>query len=276
LNFNIGDSEKASEPLWWVSPMDLLAEDIAEVKARPKIDMTDSDGDGVIDMIDQEKNSVAGYPVDTRGIALDSDGDGVVDGLDKEPYTPAGYVNTVDADGIAAIPNPNYTSEDDVNRIVDAKIAANAAATPVPSYSDWFLPMIHFDFNKYSLKNSSFGSLHHVATVMKQNPQVKVVVAGHTDRTSSNCYNEVLSYNRAETAINYLVSKYGISRDRLVLRYGGEENNLVATNAKNMMNRRVEFSVANGETEMGRPDCRANAGSGAGGTNFQGNKEAGY
>ncbi len=276
LNFNIGDSEKASEPLWWVSPMDLLADDIAEVKARPKIDMTDSDGDGVIDMIDQEKNSVAGYPVDTRGIALDSDGDGVVDGLDKEPYTPAGYVNTVDADGIAAIPNPNYTSEDDVNRIVDAKIAANAAATPVPSYSDWFLPMIHFDFNKYSLKNSSFGSLHHVATVMKQNPEVKVVVTGHTDRTSSNCYNEVLSYNRSETAINYLVGKYGISRDRLVLRYGGEENNLVATNAKNMMNRRVEFSVANGETEMGKPDCRANAGSGAGGTNFQGNKEAGY
>lgn len=259
LNFNIGDSEKASEPLWWVSPMDLLADDIAEVKARPKIDMTDSDGDGVIDMIDQEKNSVAGYPVDTRGIALDSDGDGVVDGLDKEPYTPAGYVNTVDADGIAAIPNPNYTSEEDVNRIVDAKIAANSAATPVPSYSDWFLPMIHFDFNKYNLKNSAYGSLHHVATVMKQNPQVKVVVAGHTDRTSSNCYNEVLSFNRAETAINYLVTKYGISRDRLVLRYGGEENNLVPTNAKNMMNRRVEFSVANGETEMGRPDCRANA-----------------
>ncbi len=276
LNFNIGDSEKASEPLWWVSPMDLLADDIAEVKARPKLDMTDSDGDGVIDMIDQEKNSVAGYPVDTRGIALDSDGDGVVDGLDKEPYTPAGYVNTVDADGIASIPNPNYTSEDDVNRIVDAKIAANAAATPMPSAADWFLPMIHFDLNKYSLKNSSYGSLHHVATVLKQNPKVKVVVTGHTDKTSSNCYNEVLSYNRAETAINYLVSKYGISRDRLVLRYGGEENTLVSTNASNMMNRRVEFDLANGETEMGRPDCRANAGSGAGGTNFQGNKEAGF
>ena len=102
------------------------------------------------------------------------------------------------------------------------------------------------------------------------------MVTGYTDKTSSNCYNEVLSYNRAETAINYLVSKYGISRDRLVLRYGGEENNLVSTNAKNMMNRRVEFDLANDETEMGRPDCRANAGSGAGGTNFQGNKEAGF
>lgn len=276
LNINIGDSEKASEPLWWISPMDLLADDLAEVKARPIIDMTDSDGDGVIDMIDQEKNSIDGFPVDTRGIALDSDGDGVLDGNDKEPYTPAGFVNTVDADGISAMPTPNYTSEDDVNRIVDAKIAANTAATAISSAADWFLPMIHFDFNEYSLKNSSFGPLHHVATVMKQNPNIRVVVAGHTDRTSSNCYNEVLSFNRAETSIDYLVTKYGISRDRLVLKYGGEETNLVATNAKNMMNRRVEFSIANDETEMGRPDCNGNAGSGAGGTNFSGNKEAGF
>jgi len=124
------------------------------------------------------------------------------------------------------------------------------------------------------LKNSAYGHLHHVATVMKQNPEVRIVVEGHTDRTADNCYNEVLSYNRAKTAIDYLVSKYGISRDRMVLRYGGEETNLVPTNAKNMMNRRVEFKLANGETTMGKPDCRANAG--VGGTNFSGNKEAGY
>ena len=276
LNFNLGNPEEKSEPLWWVSPMDLLAQDVAEVKARPKVDMTDSDGDGVIDMIDQEKNTEAGCPVDTRGIILDSDKDGIVDCKDKEPYTPAGYINTVDADGIASIPNPNYTSENDVNRIVDAKIAAaNSKAVPVAAAaSDWFLPMIHFNFNRYNLKSSAYGSLHHVATVLKQNPGLRVVVEGHTDRTSSNCYNDVLSYNRATTAANYLVEKYGISRDRLIVRYGGEATNLVPTNAKNMMNRRVEFKIANGETEMGKPDCRAKAG--VGGTNFSGNKEAGF
>lgn len=284
LNFNIGNTEKKSEPLWWVSPMDLLAQDIAEVKARPKMDMTDTDGDGVMDMIDQEKNTMAGCPVDTRGIILDSDKDGVVDCKDKEPYTPAGYVNKVDADGIANIPTPNYATESDVTRIVNAKIAAsannhshgNSTVTTVASAADWFLPMIHFDFNRYNLKNTSYGPLHHVATVMKNNPGVRVVVEGHTDRTSDNCYNEVLSYNRAKTAIDYLVSKYGISRDRLVLRYGGEVTNLVPTNAKNMMNRRVEFKVSEGQTDMTRPNCRGNAGVGSGGTNFSGNKEAGY
>ena len=40
------------------------------------------------------------------------------------------------------------------------------------------------------------------------------------------------------------------------------------------MNRRVEFKMSQGETNMGKPDCRANAG--VGGTNFSGNKEAGF
>ena len=275
VNINIGNAEKQSEPLWWVSPLDLLADDLAEVKARPKLDLTDTDGDGVIDMIDQEKNTPANAPVDTRGITLDSDNDGVPDYQDKEPHTPAGYVGTVDSDGIANIPTPGYTTEEDVNRIVDAKMADIKAAIPVNApASDWFLPMIHFDFNKYTLKNSAYGKLHHVATVMKQNPGIRVVVEGHTDKTSSDCYNDVLSYNRAKTSVDYLVAKYNIARDRLILRYGGESTTLVPTEARNMMNRRVEFRVADAETEMAKPDCRASAGEG--GTKFDGNKEAGY
>ena len=277
LNFNLGNHDEKSEPLWWVSPMDLLAQDVADIQARPKLDMTDTDGDGVIDMLDQEKNTQAGCAVDTRGIILDSDNDGVVDCKDKEPYTPAGYVGTVDADGVSNIPTPDYITEGDVNRIVDSKIAGikpTTVSAPVVSAADWFLPMIHFDFNKYAIRNVEYGKLHHVATVMKKNPGMRVVVEGHTDKTSGNCYNDVLSYNRAKTAIDYLTQKYGISRDRLVLRYGGENTSLVPTNAKNLMNRRVEFKISQGETDMGKPDCRANAG--VGGTNFSGNKEAGF
>ena len=277
LNFNLGNHDEKSEPLWWVSPMDLLAQDVADIQARPKLDMTDTDGDGVIDMLDQEKNTQAGCAVDTRGIILDSDNDGVVDCKDKEPYTPAGYVGTVDADGVANIPTPNYITEGDVNRIVDSKIAGIKVprAAPAMAASDWFLPMIHFDFNKYAIRDVEYGKLHNVATVLKQNPGMRVLVEGHTDKTSGNCYNDVLSYNRAKTAIDYLVQKYGISRDRLILRYGGENTNLVPTNAKNLMNRRVEFNISKGgESDMGKPDCRANAG--VGGTNFSGNKEAGF
>src|SRR5690606_31461294 len=120
FNFNIGKKESRSEPLWWVSPLSLMAEDLAEVKARPVFDTTDSDGDGVVDMFDQEPDTPEGFPVDTKGVQLDSDSDGIADGIDREPYSPPGY--NVDADGIAQVPTPEYAQIDDVNRIVDSKI----------------------------------------------------------------------------------------------------------------------------------------------------------
>ena len=164
-----------------------------------------------------------------------------------------------------------------MNRIVDAKIASIPTVDPA---NDWFLPMIHFGLDKYSIKNSEYGKLHNVATVMRLNPGIRVVASGHTDKLAGNCYNDVLSYNRANAAIDYLVSKYGISRDRFVLNWGGENTSLVPTNSSNMMNRRVEFAVVTSESEMGRPDCGVgNAGSGgsnSGGKGYSGNKEAGY
>lgn len=274
LNINIGKKEDSrSEPLWWVSPFDMLAEDLAEVKQRPVLDLSDDDEDGVINMLDQEPESEKGYPVDTRGVALDSDGDGILDGADDEPYSPPGY--EIDSKGIAQVPAPKVLNEDDVNKIVDAKLAN---FNPQTGLQDWFLPIVHFDLDKYGIRNTEYGKLHQLASVMKSNPGINIVATGHTDKLSGDCYNEVLSYNRSNAVIDYMVGKYGLDRSRFVLNYGGENNNLVPTNSGSLMNRRVEFSVATGQTNMGKPDCGVgNAGSGSTkGTNYSGNKEAGY
>jgi hypothetical protein len=42
-------------------------------------------------MTDQELNTMAGCPVDTRGVTLDSDGDSIPDCKDQEPYSPPGF-----------------------------------------------------------------------------------------------------------------------------------------------------------------------------------------
>ncbi len=270
FNFNIGGKESRSEPLWWVSPLSLMAEDIAEVKARKEFDPTDGDNDGVLDVVDQELDTPEGFPVDTKGIQLDSDNDGVADGLDKEPYSPPGY--NVDGEGIAVVPASNYTNTEDVNRIVDSKLADFSQSSD--GASDWWLPMIHFDLDRYDIKASERGKLRSVADVMKNYPNKRIAVVGHTDRSADNCYNDVLSYNRAEAAINYIVSKYGISRDRFILNWSGEGDNLVDSGGANLWNRRVEFRVATNEAEEDRPDCRKNAGKK--GTGYDGNKEAGY
>lgn len=254
LGFNIGGKNKQTLPLWWAGPADQVNADIAELKARPKYDPTDTDGDGVVDMLDQEKDSPAGARVDTRGTALDSDGDGMADYKDKEPFSPIGY--KVDNNGVAQVPKPAYVTEADVNRIVDAQLAkfkASSMPTAAPSMADWFLPMIHFDLNKSAINTSEYGNLAAVASVMQSNPSVRIAVTGFTDKLASDGYNQGLSYRRAQAAIDALVKRFGVDRSRLVLTYQGEDKTLVPTSGNSMMNRRVEFKVATSESEMTAP-----------------------
>lgn len=271
LNFNLGGTDKKTglkktEPLYWVNPMSMVGEAIAALEARPVYDPTDTDGDGIIDAIDQEINSPAGARVDTRGVTLDSDGDKVPDYKDKEPFSPPGY--TVNADGVAQV--PKYTTEAEVNRIVDAKIAA--IKFPEPPTNEWFFPNVNFALNSYALRFSEYEKLYQVATVLKQNSNLKVVVVGNTDGSGSEGYNNVLSYNRAKAAIDFLVEKHGIDRSRLILNWAGEGNALVPVKGVNAANRRAEFRVAKGETEMARPEGKE---AGKGGK-MQGNKDAGF
>ena len=269
LNFNIGGSDKngvkKSEPLYWANPMSQVSDAIAALEARPVYDPTDTDGDGIIDAIDEEDNSPAGARVDTKGVTLDSDGDKVADYKDKEPFSPPNYA--VDAQGVAQ-GLPKYTTERDVMRIVTEEIAK----IPKPTFeNNWFFPNVNFGDNRYDLRYSEYEKLYQVASVLKQNPTLKVVAIGNTDRRGPEGYNNVLSYNRAKAAIDFLVSQYGIARDRLILNWAGEATALIPVNGPNAANRRVEFRVAKGETEMARPE-----GPEAGKGNFKGNKDAGY
>ncbi|MEZ4981238.1 MAG: OmpA family protein [Saprospiraceae bacterium] len=301
LNFNLGKSEEKSEPLYWVNPMEGVLTDISELKARPKLDLTDTDNDGVIDMMDQENDTPEGAPVDTRGVALDSDKDGIRDFEDEEPYSPPGF--TYNENGVAE--QPTYADETMVDDIVRQKIGeweeemlgikrdpndpdggsmTNPDGTPRTSGSSgrggllalsekaglagWFLPMIHFNLDSDKIRQADYGNLAGIAYVMKQYPNVRIKVQGFTDQTASNDYNENLSYNRAKAAIEFMMTQHNLPRERFVMHYGGETNNLVPTTGSNFMNRRVEFTVAApDEVDMPAP------GSPDSGSNFQGNRE---
>ena len=289
LGINLGNFDKVTEPLYWLNPMDATFNDIAQLKQRPMLDLTDADADGVIDMLDQELDTPAGCPVDTRGVTLDSDGDGYPDCKDEEPYSPPGF--DVDSRGVAAI--PAGITEDDINAIVNTKTAALASTInnrPTTVISNdcgkWFLPMIHFDLDRYNIKPEFYGQLHHVANVMKMCPNVCVSAVGHTDARNSNDYNRVLSYNRAQATVDYLVTNYGIDRSRFKLMYGGEDSPMMGgtaakTESQHYMNRRVEFRVCDGgDFDMGRPNG-PNAGKGgrgvrSTGSTYSGNKNSGY
>ncbi|MBL0026650.1 MAG: OmpA family protein [Saprospiraceae bacterium] len=275
LGINLGNFNKVTEPLYWLNPLDAQMNDIAALKQRPVFDLTDTDGDGVIDMLDQEMETPAGAAVDTRGIALDSDGDGIADYIDKEPYSPPGFI--VSKEGIADV--KCCITMDDVSKAIDSKVGVMKKATD--DCGKWFLPMIHFDLDRASIKPEYYGHLHHVATVMKMCPNLCIVVQGHTDVRSSNSYNNNLSYTRAENVVNYLVSQYGLDRNRIKLMYGGEEAPMVSNSKKEIehyMNRRVEIRVCTPtDSEMAKPEGYVPTGKGVKSTSrFIGNKNSGY
>ena len=269
LNFNLGNLDEIAEPLYWVNPLNQVIDDLTELKARPELDLTDSDGDGVIDMLDQDNETPEGADVDPRGLALDSDNDGIPNYEDGEPYSPPGAV--VDASGVSQ--DPGYQTRPQVEELIASALTDYSNSEAANAMEDWFLPMIHFGLNSYTIRKADYGHLKNIATVMEANPSVKVVVQGYTDKLASDDYNRVLSYNRAKAAKEYLVGRYNIPADRLLINFDGESDVLVPTNTGSFMNRRVEFRVATSQ-DM---DMAAPEGPKAGqGTFFEGSRDAGY
>ncbi|MEO1713978.1 MAG: OmpA family protein, partial [Bacteroidota bacterium] len=265
FNFNLTSKGKKSEPLYWINPLDVVLNDISELRERPVLDLTDTDGDGVIDLIDQEKDTPPGAPVDTRGVTLDSDNDGIADYLDGEPYSPPGVA--VDGNGISTVPQSTITEgdvESIVNRILEERFGQNTgnpgANGLVGSYGGSsaaiFLPMIHFSVDSYNIRYADYGNLASIADMLQRDPALKIVISGHTDKSGNNDYNKTLSYKRAQATVDHLVNVHQIDPSRLVLQYGGDEVNLVPAAGSSLMNRRVEFRVAtSAEESMLPPDA---------------------
>lgn len=102
---------------------------------------------------------------------------------------------------------------------------------------------ITFDVNKADIKPESYGTLNDIATVLKENPSVKVKIVGHTDSDGDDALNLNLSKRRAESVRNELTSKFGIDASRMQTEGAGETRPVASndTPANKAMNRRVEF-----------------------------------
>ncbi|WP_245749401.1 OmpA family protein [Gemmobacter aquatilis] len=103
---------------------------------------------------------------------------------------------------------------------------------------------ITFPFNSSQLTAEARAALDHQANWMRQFPELRFSVYGHTDLVGSNAYNKSLGLRRAQTAVAYLGSR-GISRSRLdALVSYGETRPVVVTQAPEQQNRRTVTEVA--------------------------------
>ena len=125
---------------------------------------------------------------------------------------------------------------------------ANVEAADVKRNQDMltvtFKSDVLFAVNSSTLKPGGYDELKRVARVLNQYPQTTITIAGHTDSTGSEAYNQKLSERRAEAVKTALVNM-GVNSARMsTIGYG--KSRPVADNdteAGRQMNRRVEILI---------------------------------
>ena len=102
---------------------------------------------------------------------------------------------------------------------------------------------LYFDSGKDILKPESYGTLKGIADVLKENPNVRVKIVGHTDSDGADAANLELSKRRSESVKNELVKTFSIDAARLESDGMGESQPLGPNDspANKALNRRVEF-----------------------------------
>lgn len=109
---------------------------------------------------------------------------------------------------------------------------------------------IFFDSNKANLRKESAIELNKLIQFMKDYPDLKVEVSGHTDSKGNDATNLKLSQLRSQSVVNALVKK-GIDKSRLVAKGYGETQPIAPNTLPNgkpdpagmQLNRRVELKI---------------------------------
>jgi peptidoglycan-associated lipoprotein len=88
------------------------------------------------------------------------------------------------------------------------------------------LPNILYDFDKWDLRPESMVSLDKLVETLTDNPNVTIEIMSHTDTRNTEEYNLILSQKRAQSVVDYLVSK-GIELERLSAKGYGKSSTKV-------------------------------------------------
>jgi OOP family OmpA-OmpF porin len=104
---------------------------------------------------------------------------------------------------------------------------------------------VEFDMGKSIVKPRYYDEIRKVTDVMKKNPELKVVIEGHTDNVGGEQYNLNLSQKRAEAIKSVMVTKFNIEPSRIAAKGFGYSKPIASNSTKEgrEKNRRVEAAV---------------------------------
>lgn len=221
--------------------------DVPGTKANNGCPVTDRDHDGVNDDVDKCPD-VAGLKKYDGCPVPDRDKDGINDEEDKCPDIP-GYaryngcpIPDTDGDGI----NDEEDKCPAVKGVKENNGCPAEIKKEIVEKVDYAAKRIQFTVSKASLLPQSLTVLDEVSAVLKENPELNLLIEGHTSADGSFASNMKLSNDRAESVQRYLISK-GIDKSRLTTKGFGPTQplNEGKTEAERAENRRVVLKLSN-------------------------------
>jgi len=122
--------------------------------------------------------------------------------------------------------------------------AAPSVDSPPPAARRVVLRAIKFGSDSAYIEPASAGVLELVAEYLREQPELRVRIAGYTDERASEGHNQELSLERAESVKRILVG-FGVAPDRLETVGLGESDPIASndTDEGRALNRRVEMKA---------------------------------
>lgn len=126
----------------------------------------------------------------------------------------------------------------------DSSLTVNIPLQPIEAGAMVVLKNIFFDSKQWGLKEESKTELDQLIALMTENPQLRILISGHTDNVGTAADNLVLSNNRAKAVIAYL-QQNGIDVKRLSAKGFGATKPVAdnSTESGKAQNRRTELSI---------------------------------
>jgi len=170
--------------------------------------MADQDHDGIEDGLDRCEDTPIGVKVDSDGCAFDRDQDGVKDYEDECP-----------------------------NTMTHAKVKVNGCADFV-SFNLYYAPRVN------EITPKSMLVLEKAVGFLREHPEYKVKITGHTDNIGDDAYNLKLSQDRAADVLK-IFNRKGINFKRLEATGKGSTEPIESndTDEGRALNRRIEVEV---------------------------------
>jgi peptidoglycan-associated lipoprotein len=151
---------------------------------------------------------------------------------------------TTTQEEIAPAEEVTLPAEKEVEVVEEVQVTEAAMETGM-SLEEVLRNDIHFDFDRYDIKENDKATLKTIADFLIQNSEVSIRIEGHCDERGTNEYNLGLGDRRAGATKSYLMT-LGVPSSRILTISYGEERPLCSNSNEGCwsQNRRSHFTAA--------------------------------